>query len=94
MESAVRNLRESSRLNEVFQDFLGMSNRRGRADKSDLVEDRFHLVKKDINRLLNRLQSNAALSVNPEPDDILVEMLDRLAMWQRAWGSPLKHLDE
>jgi hypothetical protein len=60
----------------------------------DSVESRFHLVKKDINRLLNRLQSNAALAVNPEPGSILVDMLDRLATWQRAWGSPLKYLDE
>jgi len=58
------------------------------------VESRFHLVKKDINRLLNRLQSNAALAVNPEPDSILVDMLERIAIWQRAWGNPLKHLVE
>ena len=51
-------------------------------------------MKKDINRLLNRLQSNAALAVNPEPGSILVDMLERIAIWQRAWGNPLRHLDE
>jgi len=77
-------LRESSRLDDVFQDFLGLSKSGAGTEASDLVEDRFHLVKKDINRLLHRLRGNAALAVNPEPDDILVEMLDRLALWQRA----------
>jgi anaphase-promoting complex subunit 2 len=59
-----------------------------------MVDQRFALVKTDISRFFNRLESNAALSRTPDTDQIMLEMLDRLAAWQRAWGSPLRIFNE
>ena len=50
----------------------------------DAVEDRFGLVRQDMETYLSRLES----------DQAMVEMLERLALWQRAWGVPLKAMNE
>ncbi|EIW67008.1 hypothetical protein TREMEDRAFT_45474 [Tremella mesenterica DSM 1558] len=77
--SAFGLLSQMQRSATLFHDFL-----------VDAVEDRFYLVKQDIQRYVNRLQETAAVSVVPQVETIMVEMLDRLNAWQRAWGIPLR----
>ena len=71
-----------------------------------MVDARYHLVKRDIQRFTNCLQvflmlilplkpqETAAISVLPQTDQIMVDFLDRLALWQRIWGIPIRAFNE
>ncbi|WWC73346.1 uncharacterized protein I206_107313 [Kwoniella pini CBS 10737] len=59
------------------------------SDFKDAVEARFYLIIQDVQKYIDRLGS-----LMPEDEGeispIMCEMLERLAVWQRAWGVPLR----
>ena len=64
MTEALKLLLSYGRSQELFQDFLGKlclhSSFSSKALRADAVEQRFHLVKKDVQRYLNRLEVSLA----------------------------------
>jgi hypothetical protein len=60
------------------------------------VSTHFHLVERDIKRFMSQMSEAAALSVTPERQvhTIFGELLDRLGAWYRAWGLPVKMIDD
>ncbi|WWD20956.1 hypothetical protein CI109_105434 [Kwoniella shandongensis] len=81
---------ETPEITAAFQ--LVSKHGRGQAsynDFMDSVESRFHLIQRDVQRYVDRLDP-AAEEINPQIAQIMAEMLERLALWQRAWGLPLR----
>lgn len=60
----------------------------------DAVEARFYLVRNDVSRFLSALQETETLSATPQTQHMMVDMLERMATWQRAWGLPLRSFGE
>ncbi|WVQ94804.1 hypothetical protein IAU59_001887 [Kwoniella sp. CBS 9459] len=62
------------------------------SDFMDDVESRFYLIQNEAQRYINRLP----LELDDEEETgalvktIMADMLERLAIWQRAWGVPLR----
>ncbi|WWC91460.1 uncharacterized protein L201_006406 [Kwoniella dendrophila CBS 6074] len=57
----------------------------------DAVEARFYLITQDAQRYIDQLNVSHAEDVDEElVAPIMTEMLERLAVWQRAWGVPLR----
>ncbi|WVR09240.1 hypothetical protein IAU60_006304 [Kwoniella sp. DSM 27419] len=61
------------------------------ADFMDAVESRFELIEQDVQRYIDHMpmleeEGDQAAAVAP----VMAEMLERLAVWQRAWGVPLR----
>ncbi|KAK4687974.1 anaphase-promoting complex subunit 2, partial [Tremellales sp. Uapishka_1] len=80
--AAFKYVAEEGKAGMLYQDFM------------ELVAARFYLVQRDIRRFMNRLQETSAVSVVPQTNAIMVEMLERLAIWQRAWGVPLRAFND
>lgn len=58
------------------------------------MEARFYLVRNDVSRFLSALQKTETLSATPQTQHMMVDMLERMATWQRAWGLPLRSFGE
>ncbi|KAK8843503.1 hypothetical protein IAR55_007163 [Kwoniella newhampshirensis] len=58
-------------------------------DFMESVEARFHLIQRDVQRYVDRLDA-ASEDLDPLVAQVMADMLERLALWQRAWGLPLR----
>ncbi|WOO86035.1 Anaphase-promoting complex subunit 2 [Vanrija pseudolonga] len=75
-------LRSAGKLPELHQDF------------TDVVESRFYLVRQDIARYFAALKETTSISAHPNTSAIMVELLERLSIWQRVWGLPLRAFED
>ncbi|ORY29102.1 hypothetical protein BCR39DRAFT_593973 [Naematelia encephala] len=82
IKEAFRLVNQDGRSSELFTDFL------------DTMDGRFQLVQREAMRYIHRLEESAAVSVVPQTENIITEMLERLAVWLRAWGLPLRSFNE
>ncbi|WVQ64090.1 uncharacterized protein L199_002249 [Kwoniella botswanensis] len=54
----------------------------------DAVESRFYLIIRDVQRYIDHL--TLVEEEDQQVGPVMIEMLERLAVWQRAWGVPLR----